>query len=137
MMPVYLRTLNKKTKSRESAYVLREESVIADEFRSDLNTQLRSLLQFFKWHRFPFTEEDFVALGILVLPLMYGQFIFPHGSITCQTLWDYFHQGRRSYNLKASWRPFNGTNRRPRSPELISFVHSWLRILISVYLTHS
>ena len=46
MMPVYLRTLKKKTKTRESAYVFREESAQADEFRSDLNTQIRSFVRF-------------------------------------------------------------------------------------------
>lgn len=114
MMPVYMRALKKKTKNRDSAYVLREDSVQADESRSDLNTQLRSFVQLFKWlNASKHWAKVSVDRGTSSPWLSYvvGQFIFPHDSATCRSLWDCFHQGRRSYNLKASWRPFNGTIR--------------------------
>lgn len=49
MAPVYFRNRKKITKSRPSPYLLRDESVLADETPADLVTQLRVFVQYFKW----------------------------------------------------------------------------------------
>ena len=110
MVPVYFRSLKKKTANRRSAFLLREDSIQADEAACDLNTQLRTFVLFFKWlnsqwHICEMVEGHFVDLAICRLPHMLVVFsCFRMDAVLAR------HCGTvgllsSTFNLKAHWRP--------------------------------
>ena len=94
--------------------VLREESILADE-SPDLNTQVRTFVQFLKWLNqvHPCTEISCYGGGLRRLGYLSAKSYIHDRVCVCvsngpavgRSLWDYVHRGRRStFNLKAAWR---------------------------------
>ena len=112
MTPIYNRCLKKKTQNRRTAYTMRDEAIRADLVRSDLSSQLRIFIKFFKWlgsffefdssscHRGKLKRLGFHNPTMHLLRAVQ----LPNHVKVADSLWRDFHAGRRStLSMKGVW----------------------------------